>query len=747
MKKRIAIVMVIVLTALLTAGCGEQKPVPELLHPTETANAVSVVKKKVVSIVQSTGGYVVPECENLQFDYDTTVANVSCALGDHVAKGQLLLEMNADLADSIKRMELQIQREQTEYDYDLEAFNNQLKDMRKTANAMGSSYEGRLMKLQMQEMQLTFDRNHSELSKRIEKDREELAKLKEKASNAKVVAPCAGTVVYISVSEDGDAVTKEKTFLTIAKDDTKLLACGYISDEDFAEFTGVRAKIGADEYDVTYIPYTDEEVYHLEKTGNKFDSYFTADLKNTVSVGDYVLFSFLTETEEPVLSVPNASISKSGTVSTVTLMREGFTEEVEVETGVVGINETEIVSGLSEGDIVFVAKDLARYGVTYPQTTPVSSDLSVSVSITGVKKTARISEPYVNKVPGKIEEIHLTGYTNIIVHKGDPIFSVKASIGRADQEQAKIELRKATNDFEDEKKRQEEAIDELKDRMKKMKKTSLEYALAELDLADLNETLTEYVTKTQESIDEMTKRIADYEAWNDQVVTLYAEKDCVIGSISKYKVGDTLNEGAVLFDTYDLNSYYLSLDKSSDDNSLRYGQKVTFSSYVDGEQVSFSAHVFSAPNVRPNDVSDKDAVFLALDDESAYAKVSDVGVVSFDEYNLSGCMLVDETYIARENAPAKEQQSQQGFAPNNQNWGGFNWGDFGGQQVEQVSYEKAESQEFDSAADESKRGRAYVWVYDEAKCIVKRYVRVMTTTKGNCWIIDGLADGDILLQH
>ena len=81
MKRIIAILLSAVLLLTLT-GCGEKpQPVPELLYPTETANAVCTVKKSYLTSVQCTGGYVVPECVDMKFPYDTSAFKISVVLG------------------------------------------------------------------------------------------------------------------------------------------------------------------------------------------------------------------------------------------------------------------------------------------------------------------------------------------------------------------------------------------------------------------------------------------------------------------------------------------------------------------------------------------------------------------------------------------------------------------------------------------------------------------------------------------
>ncbi|MBO4787629.1 MAG: hypothetical protein J5531_01880 [Lachnospiraceae bacterium] len=748
MKKRIAILLTLTVLMLSFTGCGEKENVPELLYPVETANAVCVVKKAPLTVVQSTGGYVVPECVDLKFDYETSAYRVAVELGDHVTAGQLLMELNPELEDNIKRLELSIVREQTEYDYDLEQFNKQIKNLRNFANMLGSSYDGRMMRLQMQEMQLNFDRSHSELEKKITEEREELKKMQQEAADAKVFAPCDGTIVYQSVYQDGDPIAKNKTFLTIAKDNTRLLACGYISASDYASYSSVKAKIGDAVYDVTYLPYTEEEVYNLERTGNKYDSYFKADLPDSVEVGDYVQFVFERTTANPVISVPNSAVIKYGTQYSVMLVRDGYMESREVTVGESGLNDTEITSGLSEGDVVYVAKNLARYGVTYQTKTPTRVTYTEYVGCTGAKKVARITEPYKNPVPGKITEIHVKGISDIMVKKGDPIFTVKASVGRADWEQAKVDLRKYTDDVEEAKKSIEKKIEELEKRMKKISKSSLEYALAELDLKDYKEEIAKLEEDAAEEIAKLQERIDNFEKWNDQSVTIYAEKDCVISSISKYKVGSDIAEGQILFDMYDLNSYCICISAPAEGTRVRYGQKVTLSSAVDSDEIQLPAHIISAENVRPSDVNDKNVIYVALDDPDRYADIGPTGVLYYDEYEVADCLVIDETLVYHDPKAAttqKTNQNQQGQGQGGNNpWGG--WGGFGPQEEEPI-YEEAESYTFDSEEHATTKGKAYVWVYDANGCAVKRYVRVMRVAKGLCWIVDGVAEGDTILVH
>jgi multidrug efflux pump subunit AcrA (membrane-fusion protein) len=62
--------------------------------------------------------------------------------------------------------------------------------------------------------------------------------------------------------------------------------------------------------------------------------------------------SVVTETVTGALQLPSSAITTSGTISTVELLQNGKTTVTPVVTGLVGSTTTQIVSGLSAGDVV-----------------------------------------------------------------------------------------------------------------------------------------------------------------------------------------------------------------------------------------------------------------------------------------------------------------------------------------------------------------------------------------------------------
>jgi multidrug efflux pump subunit AcrA (membrane-fusion protein) len=75
-----------------------------------------------------------------------------------------------------------------------------------------------------------------------------------------------------------------------------------------------------------------------------------ADVKEGMTANVAVV----TETREHVLELPSSAITTTGTVSTVQLVANGKTTVMRIQTGLVGDSSTEIVSGVSAGDLVAI---------------------------------------------------------------------------------------------------------------------------------------------------------------------------------------------------------------------------------------------------------------------------------------------------------------------------------------------------------------------------------------------------------
>lgn len=717
--KRCIALLCCVLLLFTSVGCDKEVQVPELLQPIESLDALYTVAKSDMESVDVVSGFVAPESVHMSFDYSTTVENIQVREGDHVTTGDLLFVQNPEAERLARELALQIEIKEATYELDLERFEEQIAQMKKSMSSMrksGNYYGANLMQLQIDEQQLYFDREHAAEKEAIAADKEELAILQEQVATTQVLAPCDGTVIYLAISEEENYISEGRTFLSIAKDGTKQLACSYFDSETYASFDSVQAQIGGVYYDVNYIAYTEEEVANMESDGGPAYSYFTVEgLPDTVKCGDFAAFYVTSRLDEPVIAVPKESVTKDGSSYYVTVMQGDARIQKEVTIGQSGLNMTEITSGLSEGEVVYVAKDLARYGVTYETVTLEEMDLSASVKVTGANRVSMAGEPFYNPVPGEITEIFISNFSQVAVEEGQQLYTIQPSIDKADWEQTKIDLANYEEEYAEEVERLAEEIEEYEEYIDELD-NKLEKELAKIELERKQESYDEYIEEGKERIADLTERVANYELWSQGPVTVCAEKKGVISSFSAYVVGDKLSENQYMCDLYDPEAFCIVIEEEEDEESgLRYGMKVVFSSKLAGESYEFSGKVVSAPNVLPGDANEDNRIVILLD-ENRYMEGNNAGTIIYQEYNLQGVMVLDNTVVYHETTAEEEESESSNIKPI----------------VSTQTYIPA--------------GKPYVWVYDSNGCAVKRYITIARYSD-NYWICDGIDADDIIIIH
>jgi macrolide-specific efflux system membrane fusion protein len=82
--------------------------------------------------------------------------------------------------------------------------------------------------------------------------------------------------------------------------------------------------------------------------------------------------NIITQIKDNVLLVPAGAVQTQNNLSTVRVMKNGKIEEVVVETGLISSTQTEIVSGLNEGDTIVTSITNAATGTTTGSTSPFS---------------------------------------------------------------------------------------------------------------------------------------------------------------------------------------------------------------------------------------------------------------------------------------------------------------------------------------------------------------------------------------
>lgn len=165
-----------------------------------------------------------------------------------------------------------------------------------------------------------------------------------------------GLVMTVSV-QAGQTVNSGTTVMEISNSASLRMAAAVNETDVLSVTDGMNAYVQLDALSEQKIPASVTSIDYLGTDSDNVVTYNTTLSLNTadprVRVGMTGEAFFITKEQDNVLMVPNTYLRTDATgKTTVTLVRAGRTSVVDVQTGLQGDDDTEIVSGLNEGDVI-----------------------------------------------------------------------------------------------------------------------------------------------------------------------------------------------------------------------------------------------------------------------------------------------------------------------------------------------------------------------------------------------------------
>ena len=349
-------------------GCGKKENpivVPELVDPVGVDVDTAVVKKMNLSSVNSYQGEVVPDMVGVYFVNSGQAGAVKVEIGDKVKKGQLLATLSgSESAVKDLQEELSNQKdENAEVNHSLEAKIQQMeielkkvkKQRQKAQTSKEKSNLGKQMTLKQEaikteKLRLKMQKQTQNLY--IKELKSDIITAKKSSKLNKLYSPVNGEVITKDLAP-GDFVTGGVSVITIADMETTKIRTEYIGSSLLEKASSYQAVINGKRYDVTA---EEQEVSQMDiEMGNLPSStYFAYKQDSNVSVGDSVTLDFYNNSTEDALVVPSNAVFKAKGEHYVYRMEGDAKKKVIVTTGTVTDAYTQIMTGLKEGDVVYV---------------------------------------------------------------------------------------------------------------------------------------------------------------------------------------------------------------------------------------------------------------------------------------------------------------------------------------------------------------------------------------------------------
>jgi RND family efflux transporter MFP subunit len=350
MKNKLALIITIclvvagiVLAIVLTRGAGREA----------TLNTVAVTRGDIVKTVLVDGNLEMPNKAYLSFGITGTVTEVLVDEGSNVTEGRVLARLDApSLESSVEMAELQVEIAQEQVKSARAQYEMALVNLDEGGSLPGESEE--VLELRVDMAKAGWDT--AKLNLEIAKLNLESAELN--LEKAVIVAPFDGVVTDVAITEGKDITAAMLASPAISLVDTSEMELrGFIDEIDVA-----MVKLGQ-AANITFDALPDEEVEGevvfislVSAIRAGVVSYATtmtlenpvAGLRDGMSVSAEVII----ERRDDVLVIPNRAIRGTLKNPKVVVLADEQEEEREITLGLTdGIN-TEVLSGLEEGETV-----------------------------------------------------------------------------------------------------------------------------------------------------------------------------------------------------------------------------------------------------------------------------------------------------------------------------------------------------------------------------------------------------------
>ena len=365
MKKRV-LAALLAASMALCAGCGSQTSDDgEEQTAAGTAVEVAEVTKGAMSTEYSVNGKVAADNEVQVFPMLAgQVLTLSVSEGDKVAKGQTLLNVDtssvtstmSSLRESYNATKTATEKAIENAQIGVEQAQLAVENTEALLEA-GAAAEQDLTKAKqgLAQAQAGVQQARAQQAASLAQIQASMDQINKQASYGTVTAPCAGTVTAVNVVQGGMASSAQPA--VVIAEDSRVKINASVSEDVFAglhtgDSAGVQISVLSDEV-------KSAKIVSLPAAANQqtnlYDVSVSVPSGTEPAIGAFATVIFYTDRRENTLSVPTDCVltGNDNERYLFTVDESGTTaKRVTVETGLVGKTQTEITSGLSEGDRV-----------------------------------------------------------------------------------------------------------------------------------------------------------------------------------------------------------------------------------------------------------------------------------------------------------------------------------------------------------------------------------------------------------
>lgn len=389
--------------AVCLSSCGERPVMSEeevirLIEPTAELTGSEPVMRRDMYTAKVYEVMVDPYVEEYSYEEARNFLTTGRRIGDTVAAGDIiyradisslapriekLTEKLADLEESYTEYHYEIRTKLNDQEWELSVLERKLEEIQdeEPESKRDPDYDTWQKSAQKalgarDKKELDIHVNEAALSERKELLRldydhyaEQLRELLQQNEAGVLRSGLNGQIVYLEMCDEGNTIQAGTVVAAVADMNQKRIVCGgldnaakYGIQEKYAFFNGRK-------YDI---------VYDEASSSTSSSVFLLQDPKGEVPVGSYGNLVFFSSMRRQVLTVPREAVHNAGREQYVYVLEGGKPVSRSVRVGLMDDVYIEIMSGLEEGETVFLDKSSPRAGET-----ALLKRKSVSVAYTG----------------------------------------------------------------------------------------------------------------------------------------------------------------------------------------------------------------------------------------------------------------------------------------------------------------------------------------------------------------------------
>lgn len=355
----------LIAAASLLGGCAaEEAAAPELLEPVKLEPDTAVVRYEDIFNLNAAEGCILPTSVTVTFPADGQVETVEVQQGQTVKKGDVLVRMNMEAVEE-ELEKLTLQKEEAEAvaartNSSLKMTAEIHRQLLSQLNAAGDTNAAAVKEVDLWEALMAVrhaEENQAAEQQKLQDRMDELQATLDQYSE--ICAPADGVIGWMLEGDLEDRWVEEEDVLLSICD----MSTFYLSTERMSEYTletadRIWAQIGDQEYDLIPRANVMSEDMADAAEGIALTSKFDfekqpdgAQLSQEVNALVFCRWQY----QQSVLCVPSGAIFRDGEGYYVYLIEDDVMVRTPVQIGERTVLRVQILSGVEEGDVVYVA--------------------------------------------------------------------------------------------------------------------------------------------------------------------------------------------------------------------------------------------------------------------------------------------------------------------------------------------------------------------------------------------------------